>query len=203
MGQIVLIRNPLNSSEKEVFEYEGAVIDWLQSYAPTGFGSPIELWLNGEQIDVDDADVELVSDDICAVIVMPSGLDPISLVVVQIVVSMAVSFVIGRIFGPKAPTVPGFADQPEPNTVYSVAAKQNAARLGEAIPVIYGNPRTIPDYISQPYTSYDHVSVAPQDVSRRIAICDSQGNPIQYAHSIGPTTVELILKIEIGNNQPT
>lgn len=38
---------------------------------------------------------------------------------------------------------------------YSLSAQSNVARLLEAIPKVYGNPRVVPDLASQPYTEYE------------------------------------------------
>ncbi|MBD4204421.1 DUF1983 domain-containing protein, partial [Xanthomonas citri pv. citri] len=37
---------------------------------------------------------------------------------------------------------------------YSIAGSQNSVRLGQAIPVVYGRMRVVPDYASRPYTEY-------------------------------------------------
>ena len=51
------------------------------------------------------------------------------------------------------PQSPKDTDQPSPN--YDFRAQGNRARIGEAIPVIYGEFKVYPDFIEQPYSRYE------------------------------------------------
>ena len=158
MAVIKICRNPLDQNDLETHEFNGRVIDFLQEVAPKGFGNPIEVYINAEKIELDDLDKTISGDDICAVCVMPAGEIALAEILINMVIAMAISFVISKVFGPSAKvTQPSFSDQPTPNTVYNLSAKQNAARLGEPIPVVYGEVVNTPDYCSQPYTCYDRV----------------------------------------------
>jgi hypothetical protein len=153
MGTLVLLRNPLapHSREQQPLAAGTPVIDWLQEHHPRGFGMPIRFYFNGEEQDLDDLDREVGEDDVAVIALMPA--EPISLtaLAVQFLIAAALSvatYFVSQAFAPKTPSgIKGTR-----RTVYEISTDQNSARIGEAIPVVYGTVLTTPDYVSQPYT---------------------------------------------------
>ncbi|MEM7073041.1 MAG: host specificity factor TipJ family phage tail protein [Pseudomonadota bacterium] len=66
--------------------------------------------------------------------------------------SLALNFLLP--FEPKAPQVPNTTALPESSPTYSINAQGNRARLGEPIPVVYGEPVMFPDFASTPFRQY-------------------------------------------------
>mgnify|MGYP001809972390 CR=1 FL=1 len=153
MGTLVLLRNPLAPHSREQYPLAAGtpVIDWLQEHHPRGFGMPIRFHFNGEEQDLDDLDREVGEDDVAVIALMPA--EPISLtaLAVQFLIAAALSvatYFVSQAFAPKTPSgIKGTR-----RTVYEISTDQNSARIGEAIPVVYGTVLTTPDYVSQPYT---------------------------------------------------
>ena len=182
MAALVLLRNPLTPHTREMFPLAAGtpVIDWLQAEHPAGFGMPIRFWLNGEERQLDDLDYAVTEDDVAVIALMPA--EPVSLTTLAVgfLISAALSvatYFAMQAFTPKeAPGAKG-----DRRSVYDIASDQNAARIGDPIPVIYGSVLTTPDYISQPYTWYQW-SLA--DISEPfngiqyldIVMCVGQGN---------------------------
>jgi hypothetical protein len=152
LGTLVLLRNPLTPHSREQYPLAAGtpVIDWLQEHHPKGFGMPIRFWMNGEEQDLDDLDRKVEADDVAVIALMPA--EPISLtaLAVQFLIAAALSvatYFVSQAFAPKTPSgIKGTR-----RTVYEISTDQNAARIGEAIPVVYGTVLTTPDYVSQPY----------------------------------------------------
>ena len=61
MAAIVILRNPLDPSSREVHPRPAGekVIDWLVNNYPTGFGMPVKLFVNSEEQPLDNLDYEL------------------------------------------------------------------------------------------------------------------------------------------------
>lgn len=157
MAALILLRNPLapHIREEHALEPGTQIIDWLTEHHPKGFGMPISVHVNGEEIAVDDTDYVIQPGDGVVIAVMPA--EPISLTTIAVqlaitAVGMLAAYLATRFFQPKVPTGGIKGDG---TSVYDVSSNQNAARLGEAIPVLYGTVLTTPDYISQPYTWFD------------------------------------------------
>lgn len=175
MAQIKLIRNPLRPREIEHFESSASVIDWLQSFAPNGFGGLTRVHINGAEVEMDDWGKTLAPNDFVIVSVMPAG-PVLTPAIINILVSLAVTYVVNYFFGPEVPTNPAFAERPEANTIYSLSSKQNAAKVGDVIPVIYGEVLTTPDYASQPYTEYTEISQSNVTTSDTVTVFDDAGS---------------------------
>lgn len=217
MASLVLMLNPLQPNQTEEFDHDGPIIDWLTEFAPEGFDNSIEVYVNGEKIELDDLDMEVGADDTVFIAVMPAGAAAVGWALLKILASIAISYAIGMLLR-KDVVPPGFADQQEQNTVYNLTAQQNGARLGEQIPVIYGSPITTPDYCSQPYTSYTAISAdAGTEVAvsstfreyggRLIAlhadyIVERNGSGFEMPVSMGPTSpVGTSLKYNYANSE--
>ena len=193
MAGIVLLRNPLTPHTREMFPLAPgtAVIDWLQAEHPQGFGMPIRFYLNGEEKDLDDLDHKLGEDDVAVIAVMPA--EPVSLTTLAVgfLISAALSaatYFAMQAFMPKEKA----GKDAEDITIYDVSTDQNAARLGEPIPVVYGQVITSPDYVMQPWTwfewsqgNYDAYYNGIQYLN--MLLCVGQGNVDVNAVYLGDT----------------
>ncbi|WP_217468745.1 MoaD/ThiS family protein, partial [Staphylococcus aureus] len=68
-------------------------------------------------------------------------------------ISIAGSMLLNMLF-PVKPQSLSLGDSTSASPSYSIAGSQNSVRLGQAIPVVYGRMRVVPDYASRPYTEY-------------------------------------------------
>jgi len=155
VAAIVILRNPLDPSSREVHPRPAGekVIDWLCNNYPTGFGMPVKLFVNSEEQPLDNLDYELQHDDVVVIALMPG--DPVTLTTIAVgflisAALAAVTYFAMQAFLPKEQKMKGQAA-----SAFEVSSDQNSARVGEAIPVIYGKVLTTPDYITQPYTWID------------------------------------------------
>lgn len=155
---IVVQRNPLRPAEREVHEgREGErLIDWLVEHYPAGFGRPIVVERNGERVEFEACDFVLAAGDVVAIRVNPGGPIALGPIIVTALITAAITaaftLAINMIFG--KPRAPKSHDMPAPDPIYSISGAQNAARLGDPIPALYGHIITSPDYGSQPYTFF-------------------------------------------------
>jgi len=155
MAAIVLLRNPLAPHTREMVEIETGtrVIDWLQANHPNGFGVPIRFYVNSVEKSLDDLDYAVGVDDVVVIALMPA--EPISLssIAISFAISAAlaaISFAVNYFFFRPKEAAGGLKG--ERRSVYDISTDQNSARVGEAIPVLYGTAIYSPDYVSQPYT---------------------------------------------------
>jgi len=154
MASLVLLRNPLSPHTREIFPLATGtpVIDWLQAEHPKGFGMPIRFYVNGEEKPLDDLDYEVEEDDVAVIALMPAEPISLSALAINLAISLAIagaSFALNYFFAPKMEQ-----GNRSPVSVFDVASEQNAARIGEPIPVIYGTILTTPDYVAQPYSFF-------------------------------------------------
>lgn len=200
MASLVLLRNPLAPHTREVYPLPDGtlVIDWLQEHYPDGFGMPVRFYLNATEQPLDYLDYALGPDDVATIAVMP-GIDPASITLSAFLIQLAIgailagaSLALTYFFRPKEPS----GSKGKPLTIYDVSGGQNSARLGEAVPVVYGSVLTIPDYIAQPYTWFDWSQQNFQQPYNGIQyldllLCVGQGNidvPSIYLGDTGSTT---------------
>ena len=158
IARIQIHRDPLRPSNFDQYEVEagGRLIDWLWETYPSGFGAPIVLHLNGVRLQIADADVILRPGDQVFVLVQPAGplIGPALLAsLITAAISAVASLVASLIFKPKGPNSHAM---PAPDPIYSITGAQNAARLGDPVPAIYGQVVTVPDYASQPYVFFEN-----------------------------------------------
>jgi len=156
MARLVLLKNPLRITDREVIDLPAGtpVIDWLQRHYPAGFGAGLRFLVNGVERDLDDLDHVAADDDTITLAVCPAGLEAIWVPLVISLVISAVSLAITMLLAPAKS--PAFSNERTPSTVYSIGSQQNAARLGEPVPVVYGAVLTTPDYASQPYSYFQN-----------------------------------------------
>lgn len=164
MNNIALVRNPLRPNELALYSHEGPLIDWLQSYAPSGFGAPIRIYLNGQELPIAQADTEITEADSVGILVLPHAPvaaffaisiagTTIGTMLVNAIVGLAISFIVNKLFAPKLSTNQSGGVT---NTIYDLNARQNVARIGEPIPCVYGRDvLTVPDLAAQPWTCYE------------------------------------------------
>lgn len=67
-------------------------------------------------------------------------------------VTLAGTLLMNVMFPPPKPNMGNVGQAASPN--YSLSAQGNQARLGQAIPRVYGRMRVFPDYAAKPYTEY-------------------------------------------------
>lgn len=160
-----IIRNPLKPYDRTSDKVPAGtrVIDWLQKVAPTGFGMPIRLFVNQKELAVIDSDRALQAGDVCACVVTPgyipgaellaiysAALTKIKAFAIYAAVTIGTSLAVNALFGPKPPK-----SQRGPNPVYDIGASNNQSRLGEPIPVVYGEDVvTVPDFAQPPYVFF-------------------------------------------------
>ncbi len=101
----------------------------------------------------------------------------------NIAISVAASWVMGKLFEPEAPE--DIAGRKSPSSVYNLNNSQNQARLGEPIPVIYGTVRLYPSYIAQPYFKY-----IDNDEYLYHLMCVGQGKIVGLDLMIGDQVIE-------------
>lgn len=155
---LTLAHNPLEPERAAEYELApgSTLIQWLSTHYPQGFGRPVSFTLNGEPLDVADADRVLEPGDRVHVLVAP-GAPAIGPTIVAALVQAAIAAVAAVAFAVimGKPRNPRAHDAPAPDPVYSVTAAQNAARVLEPVPVLYGRMVTVPDYAAQPYVWFE------------------------------------------------
>lgn len=197
MARLTLVRNPLNLAvdreEVELLPGQTPIAWLLENYPPpNGCGAPLRYFVNGRELDLDDLDQVPEPDDDIALIAAPQGIETIIITaVITAVVSAALSLAMSLIF--KKPTAPTFAqpnspDSRQPSTVYDIRSQQNAARIGEPIPVIYGQVLTTPDYAAAPHRWFD----AANDMWLDSLMVIGQGEFDIHEILLGDTNVNLL-----------
>lgn len=168
MPSIILLKNPLNPEDCEQFSVKPGtpIIDWLQEYAPEGFGMPVMLTVNQKEVPVADADRRLEEGDVCHVIVSPGALPGWEVYVIMTLISLAISITMNLLFPPPKQKNRNYG----PNPVYDIGATRNQQRLGEPIPVLYGAPITVPDFAAAPYTFFSRTGSADMYLDQLLCV---------------------------------
>lgn len=149
---VVKVANPLRPTERTIERVRPqslaqVIADWPVAQRD----GVLVVNVNGERVPRDDAR-ELVAGDHVALVMIPAWAQ-VGVYVIQALIALAISTVVSAIFRPKKPAA--LVDQAASSPVYSITGSQNAARLGEPIPVGYGEFVQVPDFGSQPYTYFD------------------------------------------------
>jgi hypothetical protein len=155
MPALVLLRNPLTPHTREIFPLAtgSTVIDWLQAEHPKGFGMPVRFFVNGAEKPLDDLDYAVAENDVAVIALMPALPISLSALAINLAISIAISgvaFGLNYLFAPKADQ----GKQGKQVSIFDVSTEQNAAKIGEPIPVVYGSVLTTPDYVAQPYSFF-------------------------------------------------
>ena len=185
MGKIVILDNPLDTTQRREFVHTGPLIDWLEQHYPHGFDRPHVTAFNTQQLRVADYDREVGDNDLVVIGLAP-GLEAIGVAlveafgayavasaiesVVMATISFALSYIANSIFGRQAGSKSAGRSLPDPSPTYSLSVPTNTARLGQPIPVIYGNVVATPDLATAPYTWYDN-----NEMYAGILLCLGQG----------------------------
>lgn len=148
MSAIHIVKNPLMPTDRSSHSVADGtrIIDWLQEHHPDGWGMPIRVWVNQEEIELENMDRVLGKNDVCAIVVTP-GFTGWEVYAIQAIVSIAVGLLINILFPP--PKMKN--GRPEGSPVYDIGVTRNTERLGEPVSVVYGQIRTVPDFASKPY----------------------------------------------------
>lgn len=176
MGSVTVLENPLDYSEAREFEHTGPLIDFLQERFPAGFGGRSHtVAFNGSKLNVEDYDKVIGRSDRAVIAILPAlpagvvvGLGALFLeyvapVIIGAVVSTVLNYAINRFFGPKgtkpqSPNPAGTAVSgglPAASPTYSLGIPSNVARLGQPIPVAYGENLLVPDLAAYPYSWFE------------------------------------------------
>lgn len=130
--------------------------------------SPLVCVINGQCISNKHWDCILENNDIVIFHTLPqgNGKNPLQTIlsIVLIVVGaftfnpylIAAGVGIGLAGLVPVPKVPTGIQSSSPSPTYNIALAGNSARLGEAIPIVYGRHIVYPDFAAQPYTENDN-----------------------------------------------
>jgi Putative phage tail protein len=152
MITITVMANPLRPTSRTV-EHVSAPLrldTWLMQRWPAGVKGTLAVVINGEPTPLEECERRILVDgDHLLLVVTPAAFAvPF---IVNAIIGMMVAGVMSILFAKKPKAQ---ADSAPPSPVYSVSGAQNAARLGEPIPVGYGEFVQVPDFGSQPYTEF-------------------------------------------------
>jgi hypothetical protein len=164
------------------------LIDWMVDCYPGGFGGPIVVHRNGEPVPIAEADFKMEPGDVIHILVQPGAPGLGAMIVASLIVAaisavamIAYNLIMGKPRQPKA------QDQAAPDPVYSISAAQNAARILEPVPVLYGRMVTVPDYASQPYVFF-----ADNQQYLDMLMCIGQGEHVLHEVQVGETPVSAL-----------
>lgn len=167
MGPIVVYaHNILDTRKKTVFRAEaGRSLRELQP----NVNLPRLCFYNGELAVPEDWDWIPSADDHVAFVTLPKGGGNVSMSIIGIIL-IVVGFVVpgaqalifvgagllvsGLIPTPNVAAITDNAQGSSPSPTYNIQAGGNSARIGQAIPVIYGRHIIMPDFASQSYSEY-------------------------------------------------
>jgi len=139
MPRIIVAPSALNPAIRHVHEFQGDAEAFVRSRYPN-----VKNW----RVQTDGTDYYAVG--------VPA--DPVTILGVTInlwavAASVALSFISAKLLAKKPP--PGTTRSTDAaSPTYSIGSLQNQARLGAAIPVVYGEVTMLPDYAAQPYVEY-------------------------------------------------
>jgi hypothetical protein len=189
VARLVVLKNPLSLNDREVFEIEAGsrVIDWLVEHYPQGCGGALRHFVNGKELPLDDLDREAEADDVIVLTINPAGLEPIYISLIISVALTAISMAAQLLFA-KKPQAPAFAqaDNAQASPVYAFRSNQNQARLGEPVPVVYGEVLNTPDVCAAPY----RFSYEPTEEYTDLLLCLGQGEVQVSQILLGDTPIE-------------
>lgn len=171
---VVYAFNPLNPYERKVFRARpGQTLNELRPVTPL----PVMCVLNGEPVLPEDWEYVPSVEDHVGYIVLPQGgggdggSNPVVTIlgiIVTVVGALTYNpyliaagiamLAMGLIPAPTfTPISPPPAANAELSPTYNIQLAGNSARLGQAIPVVYGLHVLMPDFAGQPYSEFDAV----------------------------------------------
>lgn len=177
MSTIKIYFNPLDAGSCVKYSVDSGVqlIDFLQEHYPVGFNGVLKVFVNQNELQLENLDYTVGEEDTVIMLVMPGAAAAaaawsyIAPYLVQALVSLAIGLIVGLIFRPSRPD--GF-DSSEESPVYSINASRNRARVNEPVAVHYGSVSWPPDFASAPYIYYDG---ATNDMFVDELLCIGQG----------------------------
>lgn len=197
MAALIFTRNPMSLEGRDVSRVPDGSrpIDWLVEHHPKGCGGPVMHWHNGERIldeSPDYLDRPIAAGDVVVLAVQPA--EPITTTMILTAIltaalSAAVSIGLSLIFAkPGAPNAAVPSEMGSSNPAYDVRSRQNTARLGEPVPVVYGEVLTTPDLITQGYPWFQ----GGRSMHLDQLMCIGHGDFDVLAVTVGETDAELI-----------
>jgi len=179
MARIIVLSNPLNPHDRVEYEWVGPYCSndgesgFLNREYPDGFPGTHRTFLNREYLPVEDYDRRLGPRDEVVLLVTPGIFGAIVAAIGAIASAVASSAVLSSLavglaltavsylLAPKpgklaTPQSPASLAKPKAESVYNLALPTNQTRLGDVIPVHYGNLRITPDYAAYPYSLYEN-----------------------------------------------
>ncbi len=161
--QIVTVHNMLNPTPTATETEHTTLIDYLIEVYPKGFDSPTKIYDGGFQIPVDEYDRAFADfSGECSILHGPGaaafvaiGFSTFWASIAAAAVAVAISAGIGYLMRPDIPeSMPSPDYEEDPSSTYSLNSKQNVAKLGQVIPLIYGRVRTYPAIVEPSYTRH-------------------------------------------------
>jgi hypothetical protein len=152
MADVVVLLNPLDVSRRRrlVLPDDIPLLAWVDANEPALGALQRCVFVNGQACE--DRTYRTHAHDEVLVTFAPGITGAmVTQAIVSAIVAAAIGYIVSRIFAPSRPKA---ADTPQASQVYGIAPPKNAARLGQPIPVIYGNVIALPDFAAQPYTFY-------------------------------------------------
>lgn len=148
-----------------VRDHFDSVLDYLLVYHVGGFYVAADVILNNRPLHNDDFDKKLYEGDIVVIVHRPAvpaaavGGSYVAAFLINMAISAAVSYTIGKIFAPAMPddfAATKIGNRGRASSVYGLNSQQNEAKIGEVIPIIYGRVRTYPALIAPPYRRFEN-----------------------------------------------
>ena len=159
MGRVVVLNNPLDLSLRTEHEHSGPFINFLTERYPNGFHGPHAASFNLKCFRVSDYDRSVGPNDVVVLVISPADPATLTLIATALIsaaVSMALNFVINKLFGPKGTKPKDPVQSSEASPSYSLNTPTNVARIGQPIPVAYGRNLIVPDLASTPYKFFSN-----------------------------------------------
>ncbi len=162
MYEITIVDNLATYENRVELTQHTTLIDYLQEVYPTGFDLPTKIFDGEKELIVDEFDKPFNEfQSKCIIIHAPAvsvfigwGFNTFWAVVAGVATSVAISYGIGQLFAPDIPD--GMTDDvATPSSSYNLNSKQNVAKLGEPIPIVYGNVRIYPSLVEQPFKRFE------------------------------------------------
>jgi len=152
--KIIIYRNPFDPLDNEVINVSKGthIVDFLIEKFPDGFkGLDTRIYLNKTRVRTDDFLETLNENDVLEIKILPKG--PVQVIIA--IVSIVVGYVVATGTKRDIPTI----DTPDNlssirrpgSSNYNLNIQTNLARIGEAIPSVYGKTKWFPDLAASPY----------------------------------------------------
>ena len=149
--------NPLDSHQVDIEAGQtlGQILSDLTPEYQAGLTQPLIARVNGQQLDPSKWETRIIgAEDVVVISPRPFGLDPFTIALAVISIGTAAySYIqMRKMKGLQK----DYRDLPEQSPTYDTNAQGNSARLGQPVPIGYGNHITWPDFAAQPYRRYEN-----------------------------------------------